>query len=455
MKNRIVLIIAVCFTYMACHDELDQEPITEKSASNFFSTADELESAIIGVYANLQNNALYGLDMIAAGEIAGDHTFDEQPSNDGGRFGEIDEFFILPSNDLVGDVWRVSYKAILGCNIVLNRIDRIDFENESDRTRLTGEAKFLRALMYFNLVRLYGDVPLVANESEDVNDFFGQGRTSLEQVYDQIVDDLIESQDGLPANSANGRVTLGAAQALLGKVYLTLGNFDAAEAQLEAVVSSGDYALESSLDAIFGEDNEGNSETIFAVQFTSGLNNQSEGSPSFTQFSPEASGLPNAKGHNIPTRSFYDSYDPNDLRVGVYVDTIATGVAFANKFGTTSVNPDDGGADFILLRYSDVVLMYAEALNENSKTSLALNQLNSIRTRAGLPNSAASTQEEIRDAIADERCFELIGEGHRWFDLLRTDQALLTLGIDSTFLLFPIPQSQIDTDPAITQNPGY
>ncbi|MGX1927785.1 RagB/SusD family nutrient uptake outer membrane protein [Flagellimonas sp. 2504JD4-2] len=463
------LIVVVFLGLFSCEDELDIVPITEKASNNFYSNEQELESAIAGVYAQLQNGGLYGLDLIGVGEISGEDSFEEIAANDGGRFGQLDDFSTNAGNDLVGDIWRESYRGIQRANTVLNRITDIEYADASLKTNRIGEMKFLRALLYFNLVRLYGDVPLVTVETESPFDFFGQGRTPMAEVYTQIETDLNDATQDLPLSKTSGKPARGAAQALLGDVQLTQSNFSSALTNLEAVVNSGEYALAATTSEIFGVANEGNSEILFEVQFASGFNvdGQLEGSPAGSQFRPSGT-TANAKGHNLPTQAFIDSYDAADTRLNDYVavDPGANPFYFSTKYEVSTTGADDGGSDHLIIRYADVILKYAEALNENSQTAEAIIQLNTIRARAGLAATTATTQVEVRAAIRQERRFEFIGEGHRWFDLKRYGTAVSVMNaffsntganvtIDDTKLILPIPQSQLDTDPAITQNPGY
>ncbi len=467
--NKYIYLIIVLLGTFACEDELNIGPVTEKASTNFYTTEQELESAIQGVYAQLQNGGLYGLDLIGVGEISGEDVFEEIAANDGGRFGQLDDFSTNAGNDLVGDIWRESYRGILRVNTVLNRIDAIEYENTSVKTNRIGEMKFVRALLYFNLVRLYGDVPLVTEETESPFDFFGRGRTPSAQVYAQIETDLTSAIQDLPNEKESGKPAKGAAQALLGDVQLTQGNYSGALTHLEAVVSSNAYALATTTAAIFGVANEGNSEILFEVQFASGFNidGELEGSSAGSQFRPSGT-TANAKGHNLPAQAFIDSYDINDTRLNDYVavDAGVNPFYFTTKYEISPTGADDGGSDHLIIRYADVILKYAEALNENGQTSEAITQLNTIRARVGLANTTATSQVEVREAIRQERRFELIGEGHRWFDLKRYGTAVSTMNtfftnaginvtIDDNKLILPIPQSQLDTDSSITQNPGY
>lgn len=465
-KYLVMLIITV---FTSCDDELDITPITEKAANNFFNNEQEVESAVAGVYAKLQNDGLYGLDLIGVGEVPAEDTFEEIAANDGGRFGQLDDFSTNPGNDLVGDIWRESYEAIQRTNVILTRITNIDYENAYLKSERIGEMKFVRALLYFNLVRLYGDVPLVIEETESPFEFFGQGRTPKNQVLEQIKTDLSEAIQDLPSSKSAGRPAIGAARALLAEVYLTENDFTNALTLLENVVNSMEYQLMPSTSEIFGEANEGNQEILFEVQFASGFNanGSNEGSSAGSQFRPSGT-TANAKGHNLPTQSFIDLFDTNDTRLNDYVQKLPVNpFYFTSKYEVSSTGIDDGGSDHIVIRYADVVLNYAEALNETGNTNEAIQQLNIIRNRAGLANSTATTQSDVRSAIRLERRYELIGEGKRWFDLKRYGVAVDVMNsyfnssgsgivINEDNLLLPIPQSQIDTDPGvITQNPGY
>lgn len=465
MKIKInILSLAVLLTVAACSDKLDLAPITEKSANNFFSNEQEIETAINGVYGQLQNNGLYGLDLIGVGEIPGEDAFEEIAANDGGRFGQLDDFSTNANNDLVGDIWRESYEGIQRVNVVLNRIEVIEYSDTNLKTQRIGEMKFVRGLLYFNMVRLYGDVPLVLEETENPSDYFGQGRTAASEVYTSIQTDLGEAIQSLPLTKVSGRPARGAAQALLADVQMNQGDYAAAVINLAAVINSGEYQLMNTTSEIFGEANEGNAEILFEVQYVSALNGNAEGESAASQFRPSGT-TANAKGHNLPSGEFVSLYDVSDSRLNDYVgiDAGANPFYFSLKYEVSATGADDGGTDHIVIRYADVLLKYAEALNETNSVD-AVQYLNQVRNRAGLSNTTATSQAEIRDAIEMERRLEFIGEGHRWFDLKRTGRAVETMNswfaannmsvtINTNNLLLPIPQSQIDTDPSIKPNP--
>lgn len=448
----------------SCTKELNQQPITSKSLGNFLNTETEVEEYINAVYGTLQSNGLYGLYLPAIGEIPSDNTFDEVPANDGGMYGQLDQFTTVASNGMLSDFWKNSYQGIQRANTVLNRVDGISYTVSANKQARKGEMHFIRALLYFNLVRVFGDVPLVTKETSNPNEFFGQGRSSKDLIYTQITTDLASAIQELPVSTNTpGKAIKTAAQSLLGKVYLTLGKFSESKAVLADVVASGKHQLLNDPADIFALNNKNNNEIIFAVQFASGLNGNSEGSSAYQQFSPSGS-ISGAKGHNLPTKSFYQLYSAGDKRKNAYVGLTSAGTPFSIKLKASTTTPVDGGSNFVVLRYADVLLMLAEAENELGNAQNAKNALNLVRKRAGLVDITLQSQAEIRSAIMLERRLELIGEGDRWFDLLRTNTAVpvmnawfasqnITTRIADRDLLQPIPQDQIDTDPSIKQNP--
>ena len=466
-KFNLYTFLVIFFVFLvSCEDELYQDPITDKSVDNFFKTEMEIEEAVNGVYAKLQAGSLYGLYLPIIGEIPSDNTFDEVPANDGGNYGQLDEFTTITTNSLITNIWEKSYQGIQRANTLLNRIGDVSFEDDLVKASRLGEMQFIRAILYFNLVRLYGNVPLVTDETTNPNDYFGQDRTAVDQVYNQIITDLEAAIQNLPTSQPEtGRIRKTAAQALLGKVHLTLKNYNDAVTILNEVKNSGQHQLLEEPADVFSLDNENNEEIIFNVEFASSLNGNDEGSNMFQQTSPSGT-VNGAKGHNLPTTSLYNLYEENDKRFQAFMGLTSEGIPFSNKLKEPSGEPSDGGSNIIVIRYADVLLMLAESHNELNQTSEALENLNLVRSRANITEYESIAQDEIRTAIELERRLELVSEGHRWFDLLRTGKAIsvmnqwfsdqgINISIDQNDLLMPIPQSQIDTDPAIVQNPGY
>ena len=298
--------------------------------------------------------------------------------------------------------------------------------------------------------------------------YFGQSRTSKSEVYEQIIEDIKDAISGLPLKTeAKSKVSRGAAHALLGKVYLTLGEYAKATEQLLAIENSEySYRLLDDPNDIFDVNNKGNNEIIFDVEFASGLNGNSEGSDAFRYFSPSGS-VSGAKGHNLPTREVYNLFEDSDTRKTAYFRLEEVHVA-TNKFKQTSSVIADGGSNVTVLRYADVILMIAECYAQQNDLIRATDYLNRIKRRASISEYFSLNQTEVLNEIALERRKELVCEGERWFDLVRTGKAVSTMNtyfqntigyagisVSGNLLIQPIPLSQIDTDASLKQNNGY
>jgi len=463
--------ILVIVLVSACDNELQLVPESSVTVDVFFQTEDDIEQAVVAAYASLQDEGQYGFNFMFMMEIRADDAFVESPTNSNGAQGDIDLFQISSDNFRIRDAWNSIYRGIQRCNAVLNRIDDVNMDNAIRDIR-KGEVQFLRALHYFNLVRLWGDVPLVLEETSDPFDLFSVGSSPQSVVYQQIIRDLNEASDDLPIIADEiGRATQGAALTLLGKVHLTLGNWGEAVSALRQV--SG-YELQPVFADNFGIVNENGIESIFEVQFQAG---NGEGSLYPNQVAPVGSGaellngIGNQRGENIPARELFEAYEEGDLRRDASIGVLASGTGlYAKKLIDIPAADNDSDLNFIVMRYADVVLMLAEALNEQgySANGEAFDLLNQIRNRAGLASLTAANlpdQSSFREAVYRERRQEFASENQRWFDLLRTGRALevlnegnLPFSVSEFQLLFPIPLTAIDAinDPALfPQNPGY
>jgi hypothetical protein len=387
-------------------------------------------------------------------------------------------------NNSLLETWQMHYKTITIANIAIERIPGISMD-ATLRTRLVNEAKFLRALMYFDLVRMFGDVPLVTREEEDLK----PPRAPAADVYDLVISDLTAAEAlpaSYPAGNGKGRATSGAAKSILSKVYLTRKEYDKAAAKAMEVISSNQYQLWEDFADVFKLTSRNGKEAIFSVGFGDG-----GGAISFWevgQFNVRLlprelteEGVENSQGWQIPTLHLYNSYESEDRRRAV---TFVTEVH--NKNGTTTqirpyiqkywdrlAEPKANGSfnDFPVIRYADVLLIYAEAANESGNTAAAHEYINKVRKRARfngttelnvLPDYVGLTQEQFRDAVLKERRMEFVAEGQRWFDLVRTGtlQTLVPLakpGVvpQEKHYLLPIPQRERDLNDQLTQNEGY
>lgn len=476
--------VIVLLTASSCKkDFLELAPVAQQNANNFYKTGEDMKNALTAAYGGLQYAGLYYSSMHIIGDLRSDNT-EITNVNAGADLDAVDKFVNLPTTSISSTTWAGHYQAIQNTNIVIEKIQPVTMD-ETLKARYTAEAKFLRALMYFNLVRVYGAVPLVTKVIVNPQEGYDYGRESVENVYNQIITDLTDAEAALPFEYTGGdigRATKGAAMSLLGKVYLTQKRWDLAAQKLKQVIDAQaqtKYQILPSYASVFGIANENSRESIFEVQFKRASNG--EGSPFTNQFAPIGSGtavvtVGNPLGQNIPTAEMNNAYEANDARKAVSMRTsyVLSGNTVTHNYivkysGTPAANID-GDNNWIVLRYADVLLMYAEALNELGYVAdgPAFTYLNQIRTRAGLPiktsNNAnlalrVADQAAFRLAIEQERFVELAFEGHRWFDLVRTDRALTLLsskGMEAHEALFPIPQTQIDINKAkITQNPGY
>lgn len=484
MKLKYIAIIAVFgLIFQSCNDFLEKNPETNLSENSFYKTAADFTAAVNGTYSSLQD---YIGDWYVFAEIPSDNTRN-QLSGSVTSQDEFDKFYIDTQNSYILSFWTRAYNVIHRANTVLGRIDGINMDSSlAERYKL--ECKFIRALMYFNLVRVYGDVPLVLKEIS-ISESYNILRESKDNVYNQIISDLKEAAQGLPASysaSESGRATKFAAKALLGDVYMTLHRYSDAESILAEVINSGQYALlentAGSLNidgykAVFSPTNHNSKEGIFEIQYLKG--GYGEGSGFVNNYAPENSGtnvvsLGSTGGNNIPEMDIYNAYEKGDLRRDYsmslgYHDNRKNGAwvesRYISKFRDIPYQSGDASNNYPIIRYADVILMYAEALNQNGKTAEACKYLNMTRRRGFGYQTTETTPVDLNTAdknafillVEQERRVELAFENHRWFDLIRTGRALDVMKskgffLNNTNLICPIPQKQIDVNPNLTQN---
>lgn len=446
----------------SCGDSFfDLEPASSVTIDKVYKTASDYNVAVIGCYAKLQSQVNFYTECC---EYRSDNLSLGAPTAGTQDRYDIDHFTEKPSNGILSSYWANFNNNVYRCNLLLDQIDGANFA-ENLKKQYKGEAMFIRALNYFNMYRIWGGVPAtkhVVSAAEALK----VARYSDEQMFDLIAGDLKEIVDNnyLPETYSSadmGRATSGAAKALLGKVYLTFHKWTEAKDILSQLI--GKYQLVSPIAQVFNVDNKNNNEIIFAVHF----NKEIEGEGHSYWYN-----LTNASDDTNQTSSLLNTFPTGDARKDLitYVQ-VEKNVRLMNKFyDTKSPTFKTVGNDQILLRYADVLLMYAEALNEiqydASEGSLALKYLNAVRQRAGISNLTAKqlpTQEKFRKGILVERQREFPYEGQRWFDLVRMGFAKSVMAengveIKDYQLLFPIPQQEIEKvgDKSILwQNPGY
>lgn len=475
------LIILVLLLSSCGKGFIDLKPISTITTDNFYRTEEDFRNAVSGAYNALRTGGTYGQDSYVFGEIRSDNA---TPVASGSVTDqdEFDRFYIRTTNPFINNRWSNSYTSIARCNAILGRIDPIAMDNAL-KARYIAEAKFLRALFYFNLVRTFGDVPLVLKEITNPDEGYEYGRNPKADVYAQIEKDLTEAAAALPpayTGADAGRATEGAARAILGRVLLTQKKYAPAAQQLKAVIDLGRYDIVPVYADFFKVSNKNNIEAIFDVQYKSGGIGQ--GNPWPNSFAPQNSGnaviMFGGGGNNVPTDDLVNDYEAGDQRKAATIATSyvnASGATipgnFVKKYFDVPTVNNDNGNNIPIIRYADVLLMYAECLNEAGYVAdgEAFTHLNKVRRRAGLGNLTSAqvpNQAAFRLAMEHERRVEFAFENLRWYDLVRTDRAMPVINGKSTQInlvnpvtaqnqVFPIPQSQIDINKTkITQNEG-
>ncbi|GAB3262171.1 RagB/SusD family nutrient uptake outer membrane protein [Larkinella harenae] len=476
--NRFFLLAALALGLGAC--SLDETPPSSLAPVNFYTNAADAAAAVNAVYDIANQVGDQSRNFIIMGDLPGD---DMDPLSNNADRVQIWSFQTIPTNSVVTQTWQIIYQGINRSNAAIDRIPGISMD-ENLKKRLVGEAKFLRAYYYFYLVRWYGGVPLMLTETQSLSAGKNVARASADEVYAQIIKDLTDAEASLPDKFSGadlGRVTAGAAKAMLARVYLTRKDFPNARTKAKEVIDNAakyGYGLFDRYIDVFAISNKNGKESVFEIQFVGGGTGQ--GSGMVTYFAPENSPVTGRGfGSFFPTMDLYNSFKTGDKRQELYINSYVDGAGKTvntfqhfNKYVDPSARTfGDANNNFPIIRYADVLLMFAEAENEISgPTAAARDAANPIRRRAfGLPLTTASTvdfsatltKEAFRQALWDERRWEFYAEGHRWFDLVRTDRLVPVLkakgktNITETHKLFPIPQRERDLNPNLTQNPGY
>lgn len=479
---------------------LDLSDPTKKTADKFYQTEDQIKQAVSGAYSSMQDN-VNGQYVFA--EMSSDNTTIQLDPSDRGQTDRVEAFEfwnVTATNVNIADMYNQSYNALYNINVALSKIDGVTAISDQKKAQYKGELQFIRAYYYFNLVRYFGPVVLVTEPLANASDAFATTRSSEDDVYAQIIKDLTDAAAGLPAKSSYtpadaGRASKGSALGLLGKVYLTRKDYPKAESTLRQILTLG-YSLVNKYADVFSTTNKNNSESLFEVQYL-GSDKVSEWSNFEYIFAPRGSegavtGFPTSRpqGWNIPTKSIIAEFEAGDERKAVALKesyTTDKGVVVAIPYVAKYNHPHTvvGRTDdnWPVLRYADVLLMLAEAINEQSGPANAYQYINQVRDRAGLGALSGLSQETFRTAIRHERRVELAFENDRWFDLKRslTNAQMVTLlnahgqaekasptvdrggvpftGNDYKFdgfeALYPIPDRQLFLDKNLTQNPGY
>ncbi|MEQ8415796.1 MAG: RagB/SusD family nutrient uptake outer membrane protein [Imperialibacter sp.] len=488
-KGALVLLVLVPF---ACQDFLDVSPQGDLTQASFPQSAADALLATNAAYSTLRNWSYHSggypiLDIMSDDARKGSNPNDQLPT-----LGPYDTFTFNTTADGLDRWWAALYEGVKRANVVIERVPEIAMD-QAKIDLYVAEARFLRGLFYFDLVRAWGGVPLITTLTPPLR----AARASKADVYSLIEGDLSFAAGILPEKSEVatedlGRATKGAAKALLARVYLFQGDFVKAESYALEVINSGQYDLEPDFNDAFGEAGEHGVESVFEIgaRRNEGTNNGGN------QYSNVQGirGSPNRGwGFNRPSIDLMNSFENNDPRMDatiIFLGDVLGGVVTIGD-GTTPDETRDANGNLIemetynqkvwtegsntitswghnrrIVRYADVLLMAAEALNENNKAAQALTYLNMLRARARgdnpsvLPDITVTDKSQLRDIIIEERRHELAMEGHRFWDLVRTGKAPEALGplgfVAGKHELLPIPQTEVDlSEGTLGQNPEY
>lgn len=455
MKTYIISILTcgLMITATSCKKFLDLKPLDSYTERTFYNDEKGLQGGLVSCYDALQTDSLYGNNLLTLAELRGDNLIDNDPGSGAGVRNQIEVFSETSVNVILAGAWIGNYRAIYRCNIILDRAPAISM-NETTKNQIIGQAKFIRALSYFNLTRLWGNVPLVlkVQKTEEARQ---NSRATSAEVYQQVIDDLKDAAGKLPASWADaqrGRATSYAASALLGKVYLYQKKFDLATTTLQPVVAAiyaGTVLSTVPQTTTFPNNLKTSKDVIFAVQYLSG------GLKEFVNQDNRYRNNNNTNIINIPQTLFEAGDNRKDL-----VATTGTG-GRPGKFNAPQVN-NETSSDFPVIRSADVLLMYAEALNEgaygNAEAFKALNAVRSNANASVKTPAILTSQNEFRTVVYLERRLELALEADRWFDIVRTNQmAAIFPGIPAFRSIYPVPQVEIDNinNKNGWQNAGY
>ncbi len=510
--NKLYVLLITASIFWGCSENfLSRTPEDSLTSGDFYKTAEQLDQALIGAYQVLRQTKGF-VNEYVMNEMRSDNTHFEYNNTQRGTYvldmEKADEFLDDANSQIVINAYYYGYLGISRANSVITNAVKVEL-SDADFARIMGQAKFLRALFYYDLVRYFGRVPVYLKQVTSTDEAYVQ-RSSVEEVYNTIIDDLKDAVIKLnpPVFPQNGRANQASARMLLADVYIALKKFQLAENELRIISKMG-YGLLPNYASVFYLTNKNSVESIFEIQYLQGNQGQQSNWYQFLPLSNDLSKITGITsmsaagggGWNVPTKKLIDSYEPNDSRldasIGVaegsgvvgnmIIENVKSIVNYTTPLGKRTyffikkyVQPHrevyNCDNNFPVYRYSEVLLSLAESLNEQDKQSEALTYLNMVRQRAGLANKTETNKVLLREIIAHERRIEFAFENKRWFDLLRTGKAIEVMnengeyikGVHSTEaylpsnsynvteqrLVFPIPYREIQIS-KLEQNPGY
>lgn len=494
MKKHIGLLVIILCIVTSCNF-LDEVPKSDITSTTFYKTESDAVAATNAIYDYLTvgtegifENGFGGIffnDWWVFNDILSDNCTETNTSQE---YRTLNEFSFNASNERIELYWQDLYKTINAANVVIDRVPLIDMD-EMKRDHLVSEARFIRAMMYFEAVRFFGDAPLILHETVELDDAY-VARSPEADVYEAIVDDLEWSRDHLSDSYrvGLGRATPMACTALLSKVYLEMGEYELSAEEAETVITSNQHPLFTDFAELFKLDNANSGEIIFAVNYSGTQSQGFKPNQYHVRLLPpnlhkNGEGPKNAYGWEVPTEDLYNSFDSQDRRRAVTFITSFTysdgeTVTFdphISKFWDQEKEPlgNNTDMDVIYLRTADIMLVRAEALNEinNGPDATAYDMINKVRRRARfdgttelaiLPDLSGLNYQQFKDAVLQERRHELVMEGSRYHDLVRMGKlvervsaAKPTATPKSYHVLLPIPQRERNLNPKLTQNDPY
>lgn len=488
MKNifKLVFALLLALPFYACEKFLDLQPLDNSVAvsntasdSAVYKSGSEVEEALAGAYGDFKNE-YFQFDYFVNGDAQSDNAY--AGADNSANF-QIDNYNIDATNGNVKRDWGYLYAAIGKVNKIINNVDSVSdpLFTAQRRMEIKGEASFIRAFMYFQLVQLWGDVPLQLTEIktisaellDEIYPIMFPARDPMDAVYSTIVSDLERALGSVKTTDVHkGYATKGAANAMLAKVYAAREphEWDKVLKYCNDVIA-GPYSLLPEFDQLWDNSAENTAESIFEINYSGGSSDGNWGAKMFRGVDWKKFNIPS----NDLVKAFEEEQDNIRMEASVIYEDVSgiwtdghwpqTHYPFLNKYRNFQEGSDQND---IFIRLADILLLKAEALNETGDVTGAAELVNQIRTRVDLPNTTAATKEAMRLAIEKERRLELAFEGHRWFDLKRTGRAievmnsatgvggeLLGYTLNQNRLLWPVPQEELDINTKLVQNPGY
>ena len=455
MRNRFLMPALSIAIVAGCNGPLDVKPKNTVPTESAITDSTSARAAIAGMYHGLQSLSSYGSDIPEVGDLSSDNA---EFSGTSTSYGEIDDNQISTFNTAVLNIWAQAYDNINRTNEILDKVGALQNFDPATKGELMGEAYFVRALMYHDLVKFFGDVPILLHPTSNPNAGSTITRSPASAVYDQITHDLDSASALMSDSSSTTTASAGAVRALRARVLFYKGDYVGAEAEAAAVENDFGYSLASNYSDLFTANGNATPEDIFKVIAT--VVSVQQSFLSYDYFAKALGGtyllrpttdLEQAYQPTFDPDSGADGWHPTDLR-GQWNIQYAGSRRYGAKYRSIT-----GTENFPVLRLGEIILIRAEALARNGHLAQAVSELNLIQARAGatLFVLGGHSGQDVIDAITAERRLELAFEGDRWHDLNRLGLTPTVMGIDATQELYPIPQSEIDVTPGLTQNPGY